>query len=73
MRFRNLVRKYGARVVSIASVPVALVYAAASHAAVDTSVTTALSDAAADTKTVAAASFAVILGVTVFRYFRRAI
>lgn len=73
MRFRNLVRKYGRRFVSVASVPVALVYSGASSAAVDAAVTTALSDGATDAKTIAAAAFAIVLGIVVFKYFRKAI
>jgi hypothetical protein len=43
------------------------------QAAVDAGVSTALADAKTDTATVALAAFVVIMGIVVFKWFRRAV
>ncbi|MBX3657074.1 MAG: phage coat protein [Ramlibacter sp.] len=47
--------------------------AAVSHAAVDASVTTALSDGKTDVGTIGAAVFAIILVVALYKWFKRAL
>lgn len=59
-----------------AILPVSLVaglYSAVSAAAVDATITTALSDASTDSKTVGSAVLVVLVGIAVFKYMRKAL
>ncbi len=55
------------------SVPVLALMFGSAQAAVPASVTTALTDAAADAVTVAGLALAIIVGIAAFKYMRRAL
>lgn len=55
------------------SIPALALMFGSAQAAVPASVTTALTDAAADSVTVAGLALAIIVGIAAFKYMRRAI
>lgn len=66
---RNMARKYGAKAVA----GVGSFAAVAAQAALDTGTSAAMASAKTDTTELAGLSFAIVLGIAVFKWFRRAL